>query len=118
MTAREIKCEVYGFGDKDRYADGLERIELYVSEPFVEFVERIPKEGERLQITFSTPTGIYDGGIRNYQGRSPYICPNLVSQKDGKKVSLARVLKDNGVKPRDSVTIRVSDSTWTLLASR
>ena len=118
MPPREINCEVYGFGDKDRYADGLERVEVYVSDEFVGDIERMPKEGERLEITFSTRTGIYDGGIRNYQGRLPYVCPNLVSRKDGKKVSLARVLKDNGVKPRDKVKIRISDSTWTLLVPR
>jgi hypothetical protein len=115
MPAREIKCEVYGFGDKDRYADGLERAELYVCDEFVSGIARMPKDGERLQITFSTQAGSYDGGIRSYKGRWAYVCPNLVSRKDGRRVSLARILKGNGIKPRDKVTIRISDSTWTLL---
>ena len=118
MKSVEVECEAYGFGESGRYTDGLERIELYVEDVYVSSLARLPKAGERQQVTFSTPTGDYEGGIRCYQGQWPYLCPNLISKKNGERISLARVLRDNGINPRDRVRIRVSEGQWILLGLR
>ena len=109
-----IKIQCYVEPQSRKYVDGLERVELYVCSEFTASVTR-PEEGQRVPITFVTPQGRYLGGLRDNQGRGwPYLCPDLVSEKDGHKVSLARILKDNGISPGDTISVRVSDRTWEL----
>jgi hypothetical protein len=107
----KIKCRVEPQSRK--YADGLERVELYVCSEFTSSV-RVP-EGQRIPMTLVTPQGRYAGGLRDYQGKQwPYVCPDLVREKDSGKVSLARILKDNGISPGDTITVQVSGDTWEL----
>jgi hypothetical protein len=115
MKGIQIKCYVEPLSQK--YADGLERVELYVCSEFTGSVMS-PEEGQRMPITLRTPQGRYQGGLRNHQGCGwPYICPDLVSEKSGRKVSLARILKDNGISPGDTISVRVSHPTWELGAN-
>jgi hypothetical protein len=66
-------------------------------------------------ITLKTPQGDYQGGLRNYAGKGwPYLCPNLISSTTGKRVNLARILRDNRVSPGDTIIVNVSGSNWTL----
>ena len=44
-----------------------------------------------------------------------YICPDLVAERDDRKTSLAKVLKDLGVKPDGEVQITIDGATLTLL---
>jgi hypothetical protein len=77
-------------------------------------LDSTPKPQQREDITFSTPSGkSYRAGLRNYQSRWPYVCPDLYIGKD--KISLSRILKDNGIKPRQTVRIQVTGSNWELI---
>jgi hypothetical protein len=104
----QIKCSVTPLSRK--YANGLEQVELYVCSESISSVA-MPGAGQRVPITVVTPQGKYLGGLRDNQGRGwPYICPDLYL--DGRKVSLARILKDNGISPGDTISVRVSGQTW------
>ena len=104
----QIKC--YAEPQGQRYADGLERFELYVCSESIPSVA-IPPEGQRVLITVVTPQGKHLGGLRNNQGRGwPYICPDLYL--NGRKVSLSRILRDNGISPGQTISVRVSGQTW------
>lgn len=111
MKARDIKCVVEPLSGK--YADGLERVELYVLRESLP-LDSTPKRGKREAITFSTPAGrSYEGGLRTYEGRWPYVCPDLYHGKT--KLSLARLLKDSGIRARQTVSIKVTGSNWELI---
>src|SRR5882724_7436446 len=109
MEAHEITCYVEGLSQ--HYVDGLERVELYVCSEFTSFVP-IPEPGTREEITLLTQHGSYRGGLRSYHG-SVYVCPDLRSDKN-RKVTLARILKDNGIEPRQRIALRVADRDWEL----
>ena len=104
----QIKC--YVEPQSRKYADGLEQVELYVCSESIPSVA-IPPEVQRVPVTVVTPQGKYLGGLRNNQGCGwPYICPDLYV--DGRKVSLARILKDNGISPGATIMVLVSGQTW------
>lgn len=104
-----IKCRVEPLSQK--YVDGLERVELYPnSEQDVCHVPK-PKPKQRLGIIFSTRHGDYEGGLRTYQGRWPFVCPNFTAPK----TSLARVLRDAGVVSGQIVDVEVIGNRWKLL---
>jgi hypothetical protein len=104
LTMKGIRIKCYVEPQSRKYADGLEQVELYVYSEFVSSVT-IPEKGQRMPITLLTPQGRFQGGLRDYRGRGqPYLCPDLISEKGGRKVSLARVLKDNGVSPGDTIS--------------
>lgn len=119
MGTAEVKCYIWPLGQY--YADGLERVELYVCREFIESVSS-PPHGERINIKLVTPRGTYGGGLRTYaRTEEPYLCPDLNSQQDGARVSLAKVLRENGInifagRGRDLVRVKVDGrSNWTLL---
>ena len=115
MESCEVTCVVEGLSQS--YANGLERVELYVySGQDIARIEK-PKPKERVAITFSTARGDYEGGLRNNLDQYPYVCPDLRSKRDDSKVSLASILRDNGFNPGDRVKVRVCDRTWTLVGS-
>jgi hypothetical protein len=115
MTHNEVTCVVEGLSQS--YANGLERVELYVySQDDIASVEK-PRPKERITITFSTAHGDYEGGLRNNLDQYPYVCPDLRSKADDTKASLAQILKDNGFKPGDRLRVRIDGRTWTLLGS-
>ncbi len=98
-----------------KYADGLERVELYVFGKDLEFVAK-PPEQQRVPVTLITRTGRYRAGMRTYPRTGDvYICPDLVAERDDRKTSLAKVLKDLGVKPDGEVQITIDGATLTLL---
>jgi hypothetical protein len=59
MMGIQIKCRVDALSQK--YADGLERVELFVCSEFTTSIVK-PEEGQRLPITLVTPQGKYRGG--------------------------------------------------------
>jgi hypothetical protein len=92
----------------------LEAVELYVCRDFDSFVQR-PKPKQREPILVLTTTGTYRGGLRTYErSRSVYLCRDLISERDGSKVSLAKVLKENGIAPGTEINVRVGDGCWTI----
>jgi hypothetical protein len=111
MKAREITCYVQPLSQL--YKNGLERVELYVCSEFMLFVPN-PKPRQRVEITFSALHASYHGGLRKDAEGWVYVCPNLVSARDGSTVSLASILNDNGIKPRDTIKVRVVDRNWQL----
>lgn len=113
MTAKscEIICRVAG--QSQHYANGLERVELFVHrESSLPLIEEKPRPDERLPIIFSTPNGDYEGGLRN--SADPYLCPDLWHKVQG-KVSLAEIMRDNNIRPGNLVKVRISEGKWTLL---
>jgi hypothetical protein len=74
-----------------------------------------PPTGQRRDIEFITKAGTYRGGLRtNPPDGSAYVCPDLRDQS-GKRFSLARVLKDNGIKTRQEVEVVVDGNVLTLV---
>ena len=109
-----IQCEVEMQGQL--YADGLPRVEVYVSTRDMNLVA-MPNAGQRVHIILVCPNGsTYQGGLRDYQGSGcPYICPDLFTSSRS-KVSLAEVLRANGVplSSKQPVRFEVSGNTWKL----
>lgn len=110
-----IQCEVEMQGQL--YANGLPRVEVYVSTGDMNLVA-MPNAGQRVQIILVCQNGsTYLGGLRDYQGRGwPYICPDLLTSSHS-KVSLAEILRANGVplSSKQPVRFDVSGNTWTLI---
>jgi hypothetical protein len=104
----QIKCYVRPLAQQ--YADGLERVELEVCSEFISFVPN-PVRGQRIPITLLTPQGRYQGGLRGWDDWV-YVCPDLVSEKGSRPVSLAKILKDNDISPRDTIPVQVADRNW------
>jgi hypothetical protein len=120
METAEIKCYIWPLGQY--YADGLERVELYVCREFIGCISS-PPHGERVNVTLVTPRGTYGGGLRTYaRTEEPYLCPDLTSKQDGTRVSLAKILENNGINisaggGRDLVRVKIDGSNWKLLGS-
>jgi hypothetical protein len=94
--------------------EGLEAVELYVCRDFDSFVQK-PEPEQREPVSVLTATGMYRGGLRTLQqAQSVYLCPDLISEWDGSKVSLARILKENGIKPKDEVNVRIEGGRWAI----
>jgi hypothetical protein len=89
----------------------LEAVELYVCWDFDSVVQK-PERGQRQPVSVLTATGLYRGGLRTLQ--QAYLCPDLISEWDGSKVSLARILKENGIKPKDEVNVRIEGGRWAI----
>jgi len=93
--------------------EGLEAVELFPSDPAT-FPGQKPPYHQRNDVRVITTAGTLRGGILTYptDGKDAvYLCPDLVSE-DGKKVSLAKVLSEIGVNPRDTVNVEITGSTW------
>jgi len=92
--------------------EDLEAVEMYVCRDFDSHVPR-PEPKKREPVLFVAPTGSYNGGLRFFeQSRSVYLCPDLYSVRDGSKISLAKILDDNRVKPRAEIDVRIGDGRW------
>jgi hypothetical protein len=93
-------------------AEGLEAVELYVLKRFESQIKK-PEPHIREPILVVTATGAYRGGLRTIPSTGDvYLCPDLRSERDGRKVSLARILKDKGIEPRSKIDVRISDGRW------
>jgi hypothetical protein len=93
--------------------EGLEAVELFPWRPS-EFPGKKPALGERVSVTVVTSSGTFQGGIRTYPSddkESVYLCPDLY-RSNGAKVSLAKVLDEVGIKPKDTVKVRVEGNKW------
>ena len=87
-------------------------VELYVCREFDSSVPQ-PALGQRRPITLATLTGRYRGGLRTLQqSNSVYLCPDLITESDGTKISLAKILKENGIEPKDEIDVRIHDDEW------
>jgi hypothetical protein len=98
-------------------ADGLEAVELYVLSDFESQIKK-PEPHVREPVLVVTATGVYRGGLRTLPPNRPgdtYLCPDLSSESDGLKVSLARILKDKGIESRDEIDVRISDGRWEIV---
>ena len=88
-------------------------MEVFVSTGYTNMVRIV---GKRDPITLVTPTGTYRAGMIDNQGKGwPYICPDLYTAS-GSKVSLAQVLRENGIPLSQNQPLQfdVSGNTWTL----
>ena len=99
-----ITCRVDAQSQK--YVNGLDRVVLTV---LAGTIRPYPQKGQRIPIILNTPQGRYLGGIRDL-----YICPDLISVKGDNRVSLARILKDNGMSVGDEILLQVFGDKWTL----
>lgn len=87
-------------------------MELYVCR---EFDSLVPKPEGRESVLVLAGTGTYRGGLRtNPTSQSVYLCPDLISEQDGSKISLARILKENGFEPKAEINVRIEDGRWEL----
>ena len=96
--------------------EGLEAVELFPRNPAA-FPGLKPPYHQRNLVSVITPAGTYRGAIRTYptDGKykdSVYLCPDLISDKDNRKISLAKMLSEIGVKARDTVNVDIDGSTW------
>jgi len=110
-----IRCEVEM--QSQFYANGLPRVEVYVSSEDVHLVA-MPDAHQRVPIILVCRNGgKYQGGLRDCGGRRwPYICPDLLAS-NGSTVRLAEILRSNGVplSSKQPVRFEVSGNTWTLI---
>jgi hypothetical protein len=110
-----IQCYVEDL--RRTYANGLPRVEVFVSTGYTHLVRPMPNQGQRVPITVVTQNGTYQGGLRDNQGNGwPYICPDLFTAS-GSKISLAQILRASGVplSPNQPLQFDLSGNTWTLL---
>lgn len=89
----------------NHYADGLERMEIWVKKTLASPLPFQIKK--RIPIILTIGNESYEAGLRATE-KTPYvwICPDLKDSR-GKTVSLARVLKNNGMKKNQMVNLEV-----------
>ena len=100
--------------------EGLPAVELFPWQP-ANFPGQKPFPRQRNDVRVVTAAGTFRGGIRTYpsDGKgSVYLCPNLISEQDGKKISLTKLLGEIGVKPKDTVNVEITGNTWVITATR
>ncbi|HEY3827269.1 MAG TPA: hypothetical protein VGL82_22100 [Bryobacteraceae bacterium] len=96
--------------------EGLEAVELFPWDS-ANFPGQKPPHHQRRDVRVVTAAGTYRGGILTYptDGKgSVYLCPDLISDQDKKKISLAKVLSEIGVKPGDTVNVKITGNTWSI----
>jgi hypothetical protein len=89
----------------NHYADGLERMEIWIKKSLA---SSLPFQiDKRIPIILTMGTETYEAGLRATE-KTPYIwiCPDLKDRR-GKRVSLARVLKNNGMRKSQMVNLEV-----------
>ena len=114
MIVPQMLIQCYVEDLRQTYANGLPRIEVFVSTGYTNMVRVVSK---RDPIILVTPTGTYRGGMIDNQGKGwPYICPDLFTANNS-KISLAQILRENGVPLSQNQPLQfdVSGNTWTLL---
>lgn len=94
------------------YADGLERIELFVQGDHVRYLAPL-EPGIRCPVALVAHGQRYQAGLRAQPGDGrPYLCPDLRAP-DNRRTSLARLLVDLG-SPK-AVDFDVVGTTWTVV---
>jgi hypothetical protein len=97
-----------------RYADGLERVELYLLSEYETLISK-PPTGHRKPIQLVTKSGSYRAGFRTNPPSCPaYICPDL-RDENGRQTKLARLLKDCGIPMHGQVEVMVSEDVFTFV---
>ncbi len=89
----------------NHYADGLERMEIWVQKTLA---SPLPYQiNRRIPIILTIGTETYEAGLRATL-KTPYvwICPDLKDSR-GNRTSLARVLKNNGMRKNQRVNLEV-----------
>ena len=111
-----VTCKVTPQSQK--YANGLERVELYVDRAFTAQLPDKPRPRLRVNVIVRTKAGTYHGGLRTHEKSDKvYLCPDLVSESDSQYISLAKVLKNVHFGPGDKVEVEVEEGKWTILRS-
>ena len=87
------------------YADGLERMEIGIDK---RYALPLPyQDGLRIPIRLKVGTSYYEAGLR---ATTPmpvvWVSPDL-KDSDGRKISLARVLENNGFRKNQKVSLNV-----------
>jgi hypothetical protein len=105
-----IQCYVEPLGRPS--PEGLEAVELYVCREFESMVQK-PLPKQRVDISILMTTGAYRGGLRTYPGNGQiYVCPDLESEDDGRNVSLAKALSENGIESKIRVDVLIEQGRW------
>ena len=87
----------------------MEVVELYVLRDFESLIQK-PKPNQREPVPVLTATGAYRGGLRTHPSTGyVYLGRNLISERDRGKVTLAKVLKENGIEKRTEINVRVEN---------
>jgi hypothetical protein len=99
--------------------EGLDAVELFPWNPAA-FPGQKPPYHQRNPVRVIISAGTYRGGILTYptNGKykdSVYLCPDLISDKDNRKISLAKMLSEIGVKARGTVNVDIDGSTWRII---
>jgi len=109
-----VQLECYVAGLSQTYADGRERVEMYVIGEVPAAVPQ-PDQGKRMDIILRTPSGDFYSGLRRYpQTGQVYVCPDVVAVATQERTSLARVLEDCGFGAGDTILVRVEAQLWQL----
>lgn len=96
--------------------EGLQAVELFPWDP-ANYPGRKPPHHQRNDVRVLTAAGTFRGGILTYptDGKdSVYLCPDLISEQDSRRISLAKVLSEIGVKPGDTVNVTITGNTWSI----
>ena len=88
-------------------------MELYVCQGYKSRVIK-PELRSRINIRVKVGFDMFQGGLRTYPSKrgDVYVCPDLLSDGDGTKISLAKVLKEFGIEPKSEVSVRIDNGVW------
>lgn len=103
MVAAALRFNVYPISQK--YASGLDVVELCLYREYTSLVSS-PPINTRRDITLVTKLGSYKAGLITYPPSGEvYISPTLYAEKSGKRTTLAKVLDEMGIRPREDVRV-------------
>jgi hypothetical protein len=107
-----VKC--YVEPQSRKYADGLEIVEAYVKRQWEPLISK-PPAGTRVPIVLIAKGVHYLAALRTYPKEEwIYLCPDLKTTPGDVGVSLARILDENGYRPKDDATFIVENDIWQL----
>jgi hypothetical protein len=96
-------------GLSQHYADGLERMEIWVDKNLSSSLPH--RDNQRISIMLEIGKTIYNAGIRSTPANVyVWICPDLKNEF-GRRVSLASVLTNNGFQKNQVVELYIEDNT-------
>ncbi len=98
--------EGYVRGLSQYYADGLERMEIWIDKKLASSLPH--RDNQRISIILMIGEKSYNGGIRSTPANDyVWICPDLRDEVGNKMGSLARVLTNSGFQKNERVRLEI-----------
>ena len=109
-----LKFQIYPIGLK--CANGLDSVELALDRDYEASIQK-PAPGSRRNIILGTRLGRFKGVLIGYPPTGEvYIGPTLYSDTTGKRTTLANVMNELGLKPRDDLDVTNEGDVFKLVS--